>query len=137
MNILRLALTTAITGPVAQPVAPLPRTPRSLTIQANFIYGSGGTSVDAWVQTSLDSGASWTDIAQFHFTTALARRAVTLSSLTPVLTQVVLTDGSLTANTALDGILGPQYRAKVQSAGTYVGTILAIDVQGEVIPAWP
>ena len=49
--------------------------PRNLTLQANSVYGSGGTSVDAYVQTTLDGGATWFDIAELRFTTASAIKA--------------------------------------------------------------
>lgn len=103
--------------------------PRNLTVQAVFTYGSGGTSVDAYLQTSVDGGATWLDIAQFHFTTASAKALFNLSSATPVTTQFAApTDGSMTANTAKDGLLGPLFRVKLASVGTYANTTLRIDV---------
>lgn len=103
-------------------------TPRNLTLQANFVYGSGGTTVDAYVQSSLDGGATWTDIANFHFTTSSARRLFNLSALTPVTSQATPTDGALAANTAVDGLLAPLLRVKTVTTGTYAGgTQLLID----------
>jgi len=102
--------------------------PESLLLQANFTYGSGGTTADAWVQTSLDSGATWIDIANFHFTTASLRYLFNLSALTPVTTEYAATDGTLAANTAKDGIIGPFLRVKYVTTGTYAGsTTLRID----------
>jgi len=41
------------------------------------------------------------------------------------------TDGALTANTAVDGLLGVQWRVKWTTTGTYgAGTTLSIDVAG-------
>jgi hypothetical protein len=37
--------------------------PDSLIIQGNLTFGSGGTTIDVWVQTSIDGGYNWTDIA--------------------------------------------------------------------------
>ena len=54
----------------------------SVTIQANFTYGSGGTTATTWVQTSLDGGLTWTDVANFAFTTSSLRAVATLSALT-------------------------------------------------------
>lgn len=120
---------------VPAPVAPnsqitLNDPPRNLTAQAVFTYGSGGTSVDAYLQTSVDGGATWFDIANFHFTTASAKALFNLSSQTPVTTQFTTpTDGSLTANTSKDGLVGPLFRVKLMSVGTYAGgTTLRIDV---------
>lgn len=105
---------------------------RSVFVQANFTYGGGGTTVDAYLQTSVDGGTTWVDIAQFHFTTASARAAFNLSSLTPVTTEYTPTDGTLTANTAKDGLLGPIFQVKLASTGTYTtGTSLRIDVAAQ------
>jgi hypothetical protein len=92
----------------------------SLTIQANLTYGSGGTTVKAWVQTSLDGGTTWCDIANFALTTASARRVY---HLTPVAVTSIATptDGTLADNTAVNGILGPLYRVKLTTTGTYAG----------------
>jgi hypothetical protein len=129
MNLLSLPAITGAIGVSVTPAAKFNAPPRSLAVQANFTYGSGGTTVDAYLQTSLDGGVTWTDIAQFHFTTASARFVYNLNSQTPVTTEYTPTDGSLTANTAKDGILGPQVRAKYSSTGTYGGTTsLSIDI---------
>ncbi len=94
---------------------------RNLTVEFIFTYGSGGTSVDAYVQTSFD-GATWIDIINFHPTTASLSNIYNLTSLTPKTTAVVPTDGTLSANTAVDGILGSSLRVKYKSAGTYAGS---------------
>lgn len=102
--------------------------PTSVTAYANFAYGSGGTSVDVYVQTSFDGGSTWVDIANFHFTTSAGKRMYTLVS-TSVTSIVTPTDGSLSANTSLNGFLGPIYRAKWTSVGTYGGTTnLTVDL---------
>jgi len=67
-------------------------------------YGSGGTIIDVWVQTSI-GGTSWTDIANFHWTTSGHRQLFNLSSATPITAQYTPTDGTLTANTCKDGVL--------------------------------
>lgn len=47
------------------------------------------------------------------------------------------TDGTLSANTAQDGILGPQFRVKYESTGTYgADTALSIDVAGDSIGSY-
>lgn len=132
MNLLTLAAITAAISSKTTEVVKFSAPPRSLAVQANFAYGSGGTTVDAYLQTSLDQGATWIDVAQFHFTTAAARFVYNLNSQTPVATEYTPTDGSLTANTAKDGLLGPQFRVKYQSTGTYAGaTSLSIDIAAD------
>lgn len=128
------AIAAAIGTPAVSSTVTLNGAPRNLTVQANFTYGSGGTTVDAWVQSSIDGGASWTDIAQFHFATASARKAYNLSAATPVTTQASPSDGTLAANTAVDGLLGPLLRVKYASSGTYAGTALRIDIGSIDLP---
>jgi hypothetical protein len=98
-----------------------PSTTRTLTVEAVFLYGSGGTTVKAWVQTSLDNGVTWVDIMNFAFTTAAASK-VSKTSLSAVLAAgVTPTDGTMADNTILDGLLGDRVRVKWTSTGTYAG----------------
>lgn len=136
-TILSLPITTAVTAqvsPTFQLRAASVGGPRSMTVQFNFTYGSGGTSADAYLQTSLDGGATWNDVANFHATTASLRKMVNLSSATPVISPFATgTDGSLSANTAVDGILGSMWRVKYTTVGTYAAsTTLNVDVQSSV-----
>jgi hypothetical protein len=123
-----LPITAAASIAAAPGSLQLNDSPRSLCVQATFTYGSGGTTVDAYLQTSVDGGLTWMDIAQFHFTTASARVFYNLNAQTAHATPVPATDGGLIANTANDGILGPLFQVKTASTGTYVGTTLRIDV---------
>jgi hypothetical protein len=110
---------------------------RNLTLQANFTYGSSGTTVKAYVQTSIDNGLTWCDIACFAFATTTARKIFNLSGATPVTTQATPSDGSLTDNTSVDGILGPLFRVKTVTTGTYGGsTTLRIDATGIDLPGY-
>ncbi len=128
----------AISPAVASVPVVLNASPVNLTVQATFAYGSGGATVDAYVQTTFDGGVTWQDVANFHFTTAAAREIINLDAKTPVTTQVSGSDGALAANTAQDGILGPQLRVKYQSSGTYAGaTSLRIDIASIDLPAFP
>ena len=98
-------------------------------IQANFTYGSGGTTVSAWVQTSFDGGLTWVDATSFGFTTSSAKSIFNLSGLTAVIAPITPTDGSLLANTAVAGIIGSQWRVKYTTTGTYAGGMtLRIDI---------
>lgn len=127
--LLNLPITTAISATRSAPLQVQGEMGvESITLQANFTWGSGGTTADAYVQTSLDDGVTWCDIANFHFTTASLRKFFNLSALTAVTTQGTPSDGSLTANTAVDGVLGTQYAVKYVTTGTYAGgTTLRID----------
>lgn len=90
----------------------------SVSLQANFTYGSGGTTCAVIVQTSLDQGASWIDIARFDFTTASATKTVNISATSA---EAVAAVAALSSEGKKDGILGDRLRAKVTSTGTYAG----------------
>lgn len=93
--------------------------------QLRFAYGSGGTTVRAYLQTSLDQGVTWIDIAAALFDVPGSKSVLqNFSALTPKTTQVIPTDGTLTDNTAVDGLLGDRFRLKVVSTGTYAGNTL-------------
>lgn len=133
MNLLKAAIAAAITQPATTTPAQVLIAPQSLAIQASLTYGSGGTTIDAYVQTSLDGGTTWIDIAEFSFTTASAVKVFNLSRLTPVTAIYTPTDGILAANTAKDGVLGDRFRVKYKSTGTYAGTTLSIDVVSNLV----
>lgn len=134
LNLLNATITTAVTAVTTtalqiQSVSGERALPVTMAIQCKLTYGSGGTTAVVWVQTSLDGGATWVDVANCSFTTSTARFLYNLSGLTPVTTQYTPTDGTLTANTSHDGILGSLWRTKYTSTGTYGGsTTLAVDI---------
>lgn len=124
-----LTLTTAVTAQVTPQLAFIGGTPVNVPIQCNFAYGSGGTTASAWIQTSLDGGQTWIDLANCSFTTANARFAYNFSSLTPVTAEYTPTDGTLAANTsAASALIGQVMRVKYTTTGTYVGTTLTVSV---------
>lgn len=137
-NILIDPITTAQTNALSSVLQFRDSQRQAVTIQATFTYGSGGTSADTYVQTSFDGGATWTDVANFHFTTASARFIYNLSALTPKTTEVVPTDGAIAANTSVDGVIGPLWRTKTTSVGTYAtSTSLRVDIHtnmGRLVP---
>lgn len=110
----------AETAQVSTPVV-LAVLPRLCALQARFAYGSGGTSATYWVQTSLDGGTTWIDVACFAFLLAAATKAANLSAATPVTTVYAPTDGTLGNDTVKDGLLGDRFRVKRTTVGTYAG----------------
>jgi len=120
----------AVAGPVLQ-VGRRAGVPNNALLQGKLTYGSGGTTIDAWVQTSLDGGVTWCDVANFHFTTASARFVFNLSSTTVITTQATPTDGTMAANTSSSGLIGPRWRVKYSSTGTYAGTTLEVDMEAD------
>ena len=95
--------------------------PTNVTINCIFTYGSDGTSADTYVQTSLDGGGTWIDVAQCHALTTSLNQIFNLSNKTVITTPPAVTDGSMTANTSVSGIIGGQWRVKYKSSGTYAG----------------
>jgi hypothetical protein len=126
--LINATITTAVTAVVTPPEQFREGNPESAVIQGTFTYGSGGTAADAWIQTSFDEGGTWTDVANFHFLLASARFLYNLSALTPKTTEYTPTDGTLAANTSIDGFLGPYWRVKLTTTGTYVSTTLRVDM---------
>lgn len=93
------------------------------TIQLRLAYGSGGSEIRAYVQTSLDQGTTAIDLACVLFGTDGETRVVNLSGLTPKSdAQITPTDGALADDTAVDGVLGDRLRLKLVSTGTYAGS---------------
>lgn len=98
-----------------------------LVVEAIFLYGAGGTTANAYVQTSID-GVTWCDIMNFSFTTAAASKvsAVT-TNIAPTTQAQAPTDGALGADAVIQGRLGKSLRVKYVTTGTYSGaTSLAV-----------
>lgn len=100
---------------------------KHLFVQAKFVYGSGGTTVKAWVQTSLDKGVFWFDIVNFAFTTANLNKVAAVNGLLAAI-HATPTDAALADNTVNNGLLGDRIRVKLTTTGVYAGnTTLQID----------
>jgi hypothetical protein len=91
----------------------------ALLVQMRLAYGSGGTSIKVYLQTTFDSSNTPIDIACFTFLLASAVKLRNFSALTPKATDVTPSDGALADDTSVDGVLGTKFRLKVVSLGTY------------------
>lgn len=89
------------------------------SLQANFTYGAGGTSLKVIWETSIDQGTTWVEVCRMAFATASEENIVNLSGLTPKTT--VVTPAVLSDDTCLDGIFGDRWRARILTVGTYTG----------------
>lgn len=119
---------TVITGAGTVVSNPIPWQPGLLYLglQASFNYGSGGTNVKGFVQTTLD-GVTWRDVACFAFLLASAKKFSALSASIALAAAQAASDGALADDTILNGLFGDQWRVKVVSTGTYAGgTTIAI-----------
>jgi hypothetical protein len=128
-TLLSLLITTAIGTTTTTPIQTEDWPPENLAVHCNFVYGSGGETVDAYVQMSLDGGSKWVDVVECHFTTASLRELYDISSLPSAVSSRITTDGSLIANTAKGDMIS--WRVQYVSTGTYAGgTTLQIDLKG-------
>lgn len=107
----------------------IPVSTTGLTVQCAFTVGGGGTTAKAYLQTTLDNGTTWFDIACFSFTTSSLTNIYNLTSNTAKTTAVVPGNAVLTANTVVDGLIGNKLRTRYVTTGTYTGTTtLKVDV---------
>jgi hypothetical protein len=95
----------------------------AVTLEANFQYGSGGTTCVAIVATTFDGGTTWRHIARFDFAAAAA---VKVANLNGQFSKAVTAYADLAAEGVLDGILGDQLAVYLVSTGTYVNTVLSV-----------
>lgn len=96
-----------------------------------FQYGSGGTDAKAFLQTSLDQGATWIDLWCFRATTAAKHQVRRLAPVADVVwNPITPSDGALAADTLAAAIVfGDRLRVKVVSTGTYAdSTVLSVRV---------
>lgn len=96
----------------------------SCSLYLKFDYGSGGTAAKFYLQTSLDQGTTWMDIACVLFNTADEVRILNL--IDAAVAQTTPTDGELSDDTVLNGVLGDRLRGKLITTGTYAGSTTLI-----------
>ena len=101
----------------------------AVSLQVRFAYGTGGTQTNVFIQTSLDQGQTWFDIANIQFTTSSGIEVINLSGLNSVTTPTAPTNLTLSPNTTLNGPIGDRLQAVVVSTGTYAGGTL-VSVRG-------
>ncbi len=101
----------------------------AVSLQVRLSGGASGTKINVYLQTTLDQGQSFFDVANIAFANTPGVQVVNLSALDKLTTVTAPTDGGLADNTVLDGVLGDQLRAKVISTGTYTGGTL-VSVRG-------
>ncbi len=102
-----------------------------LLAQAYFNYGSGGTTAKVYVQTSLDSGTSWIDIMCFAFATSDETRLHKVLATDDLTDNTTPTDGSLTDDTTLSGVIGDRVRAKLVVVGTYAASTIDLRIEAK------
>src|SRR5262245_21076237 len=98
--------------------------------QETFTYGSGGTSINVYLQTSFDGGANWCDVVSFAQLLLASQRAAA-SVVQGAVAPVAVTDGTLAAGSA-NALFGPWWRVKYTVVGAYSATTLRIDAFSNV-----
>lgn len=95
----------------------------SLALEAILTVAGGGTTAVVWVQTSIDGGLTWFDIANFAFTNTTASKlsVVSMYPSTAFTAGTTPGDAALASNTVLNGIIGDRLRCKVTTTGTFTG----------------
>jgi hypothetical protein len=93
----------------------------SVCLSARLGYGAGGSAIIAVIQTSLDQGTTWIDIARFDFTTFGVEKIMNLTKAA-ITSPYSVTD--LASEGSNNGIIGDRFRAVVTSTGTYTGSTL-------------
>jgi len=126
LTLCALALTQPLAGVSLSPVV-VHGGVRALDLQARLdVVGSPGTSAKAWVQTSIDGGATWLDLACFAFPATSAVKAARLPG-SALRSPAAISEGTLADDTASDGPFGERLRVKVTSVGTFgAGTTLTL-----------
>lgn len=116
LPLLNRVITSNVT--VVGEAVPLPVGIRSVALQVKLTVTGGGGTAKVYLQTTLDGGVTWTDIACVALTTVTARRVSSVKNSIATGASVTPTDGTMTDNTILDGIFGDSLRAKLVTAGT-------------------
>lgn len=122
VTLLDTDLAGAVTNSTGTPVDGLAGM-KYISLEAKFVRAGGGTTCKVWVQTSLDGGETWFDIASFAFTTTSSNKlqAVRIDPATPLTPATVPASATLTDDTVLNGILGDRLRTIMTTTGTYTG----------------
>lgn len=117
-----LAITTALSATATTPILGLAGAKYAVVEATMGGAGTGGTSIKAYVQTSVDQGATWCDIMCFAFANTAASKVSAVLATVALAAGVAPTDGTLADNTILTGLLGDRFRVKYVTVGTYSGS---------------
>jgi hypothetical protein len=94
-----------------------------VTLLCELLGASGGSTISAWVQTTLDGGTTWLDVALFTFTTSAAKKWCVLQNTA---TKAIASYSAIAAEGVNDGLLGDRLRAVLTTTGTYANTTISI-----------
>lgn len=98
------------------------------SLQVRLSSAAGDSSINVYIQTSLDQGQSWFDIACVGFTTTPGVQTLNVSGLDKA-EPTAPSNLGLAPGTIADGPVGDRLQAIVVSTGTYGGSPL-VSVRG-------
>lgn len=106
---------------------------KAARMQVDLDFGTaGGTLIKNFLQTSFDDGRTWQDIMNLEVGVADLRVIGYVNRNIVAAVQNPATDGTLAANTIINGLFGAHWRLKQIITGTYhADNILRIDVNFE------
>jgi hypothetical protein len=116
------AITTAKTAEAQTAITDLDGM-SGLSLLCELLGASGGSTISAWVQTSLDGGTTWLDIALFTFTTSAAKKWCVLQNAAA---KAIASYTALAVEGVNDGLLGDRLRVVLTSTGTYTNTTISL-----------
>jgi hypothetical protein len=117
-----LAITTALANSAQTPIVDLAGM-SAANLLFEMLGGTGGTSIDALVQTSFDDGTTWLDVARATFLTVAGKKRCVLQNDAPL---GMTAYAALAAEGVNDGLLGDRLRAVITTVGTYSNTTLSV-----------
>lgn len=101
-----------------------------LTAVFDFDYGSGGTSLRLWLQTSFDGGTNWYDIiSPSQFATTDAVEIYSVSAAGDISTAPTEGSKALAAATVQSGMIGDMLRVAGTVVGTYAASTITVIVE--------
>lgn len=95
---------------------------KTITLENRFVHGSGGTTIKAYLQTTID-GTNWFDIAAQALATASENGIVNINAAEVTTAPLVPGDAGLTDDTQIN-IIGQKLRMKYVVVGTYATSTL-------------
>lgn len=89
------------------------------TISANFTWGSGAGTLKVMIDTTINQGVTWVEVARLAFAAASKESVINLTNA-PRTTPYAPAD--LADDSAVDGVLGSRFRARILKGGAaYAG----------------
>jgi hypothetical protein len=100
----------------------------AVSLQASLTGGSGCGSVNVYIQSSIDQGSTWFDIANIVVSYSAPVELINLSGLDKLTTPAAPNYLSLSNNTTVDGPIGDRLQALVVVGGSScpAGTLVSV-----------